>query len=183
MRRHHTVLAVAVVTGAQQDDGWQSDPAAHGVHHHRACKVMELVARDRLDPGLHAKVLVPGNALKEGVNKAHNHRRGDQLGPKLGPLGDAARNDGGNGRRKGQQKEELDQVVAVLGGQLLGPHKEGGAISHAVTDHKINHSGDRKVHQDLDQGVDLVLFANRAQLQEGKSSVHGQHHDAAQQNK
>ena len=101
----------------------------------------------------------------------------------LGAFGDAARNDGGNGGSEGQQKEELDQVITVLGGQLLGPHKESGAVGHAVAHHKINHGGHRKIHQDFDQRVDLVLFANRAQLQKCKTGVHGQHHDAAQQNK
>ena len=52
-----------------------------------------------------------------------------------------------------------------------------------VTDDKVNHCRDRKVDQDFDQGIDLVFLANCAQFQEGKSCVHGQHHDAAQQNK
>ncbi len=134
---------------------------------------MELIARERLDPSLHAKVLIPDNALEEGVNKTHDHRRGDQLRPELCPLGNAARNDGGVGGGKGQQKEELDQVVAVFGGQLLGSHKEGVAISYAVTDHKINPSGYRKIHQDFDQRIDLVLFADRAQLQKSKTSAQG----------
>jgi hypothetical protein len=56
-----------------------------------------------------------------------------------------------------------------------------GAIGHAITHDEIHHGGHREVHQDFDQGIDLVLFANGAQLQKGKTGVHGQHHDAAQQ--
>ena len=37
------------------------------------------------------------------------------------------------------------------------------------------------VDQDLDQGVDLVFLANRAEFEEGETSVHGQDHDAAKQ--
>ena len=102
MCRNFAVFTVTVVTRTQQNDRRQSDPAAHGVDHHRARKVMELIARERLDPGLHAKVLVPDNALKEGVDKAHDHCCGDQLWPELGPLGNAPRNDGGYGGGKGQ---------------------------------------------------------------------------------
>ena len=153
------------------------------MHDHRTGKVVKFIARGRLDPGLHAKVLVPSDALKEGVHKTDNHSSGDQLGPELGPLGNAARNDGGNGRSKGQQEEKLDQVIAIFGRQLLGTDKEVRAVGHAVANHKINHGGDREVDQDLDQRIDLVLFANCSQLQKRKTGVHGQDHDAAQQYK
>ena len=46
---------------------------------------------------------------------------------------------------------------------------------------KIDDGGDRKVHQNLDQRIDLVLAAHGAQLQKGKTGMHGQHHDAAEQ--
>ena len=102
---------------------------------------MEFIARGGFDPGLHAKLLVPNDALKEGINQAHNHGRGQQLRVKARPLGNAARDDGRDGGCKGQQKEKLDQLVAVLGGQLLGPHKKVGAVGHPVADQKINHGG------------------------------------------
>jgi hypothetical protein len=38
-----------------------------------------------------------------------------------------------------------------------------------------------EVGQDLDQGIDLVFPAHRAQFQKGEAGVHGQHHDGAQQ--
>jgi hypothetical protein len=68
---------------------------------------VEFGAGQRLDPGLHAEMLVPGNALEEGVDQAHEHGRGDQLGPELGAFGNAARDDGGNGGGEGQQKKNL----------------------------------------------------------------------------
>ena len=79
---------------------------------------MELSACGGLDPGLHAKVLIPGDAFKEGVHKTNNDRGGHQLGPKARAFRNTARNDGGNGSRKSQQKEELDQVIAVPGGNF-----------------------------------------------------------------
>jgi len=51
---------------------------------------MELLAGDGLDPGLHSKVLVPGDALEEGVDEAHDHGGGNQLWPEFGAFGDAA---------------------------------------------------------------------------------------------
>ncbi|MDT4856540.1 hypothetical protein FQZ97_909340 [compost metagenome] len=181
MGRHAAVLAVAVGARAQEDDGGQRDPAAHGVHHHGAGEVVEDRARGRFDPGLHAEVAVPGDAFKEGVDEADDDGRCDQLRPELGAFGDAAGNDGRNGGREGQQEEELHQLVAVFLGQRLGAHEERGTVGHAVAHDEIGDGGDRKVHQDLDQGVDLVFLANRAQLQKGETRVHGQDHDAAEQ--
>jgi hypothetical protein len=143
---------------------------------------MEFFAGQHLDPGLDAETLVPHDALEERVDKADDHRGGNQLRPKARPLRNATGNDGRNGRGEGEQKEELHQLVAVLGRQLLGAHEEARAIGHAIAHQKIGHGGDRKVHQDLDQGIHLVLFADRAQLEKGKTRVHGQHHDAAEQN-
>ena len=150
--------------------------------HHAAGKVVELGAGQCLDPGLHAEMLVPGNALEEGVDQAHDHGRGDQLGPELGAFGNAARDDGGNGGGKGQQKEELDQAIAVECRQLLGAHEKVRAVGHAIAEREINHGGDREVDQDLDQGIDLVLAAHGAQLQKSETGVHGQDHDGAHQN-
>ncbi len=182
MSRHGAVLAVAVGAGAQQDDSRQRDPATDGMHHDGAGKVVKFISRCGLDPGLHAEVLVPGNTFEERVHKADDDSRCDQLRPEFGAFGDSPRNDGGNGGGKRQQEEELHQVVTVLRGQLIRTDKEGGAIGHRIAHQKVGHGGDRKVDQDLDQCIDLVLFANRAQLQKCEPGMHGQNHDAAQQN-
>ena len=149
------------------------------MNHHGTRKIVKLLASGGLDPSLHTKVLVPCDALKDGIDKSHDARRGDELRPKLGALGNATRYDGRNGCSKGQQKEKFDQIVAIFSGQLFRTHKEIGAIRNAVTHDKINHCRDREVDQDFDQGINLVFLANGAQLQKGKSRVHGQHHDAA----
>jgi hypothetical protein len=110
---------------------------------------MKLFTGGGLEPSLHTKVLVPGNAFKEWVNHANDHTRGHELGPELGPLGNAAGNDGGNGRSKCEQEKELDQVVTVLGGQLLCTHKEVCAIGHGITHHKVRDGGHREVHKNF----------------------------------
>ncbi len=102
---------------------------------------MELSACGGLDPGLHAIVLIPDNTFEKWVNQAHDDCRCNQLGPELGALRNAARNDGRNGCRKSQQKEELHQLIAILGSQLLCAHKETGAVSHAIANQKIRDSG------------------------------------------
>ena len=102
MRRNGTVFAVAVAACAQQDHRGQGQPAAHGVHHHRACKVVKLSAGVGQQPGLDAPLLVPSHTFIQGVDHAHQNRSSDQLWPKLGALGNAAGDDGGNGGRKGQ---------------------------------------------------------------------------------
>ena len=110
MRAHGAIAAVAVGPGAQQQHGGEADPAPHGVHDDAAGKVMELRAGEGLQPSLEAQQLVPGHALEHGVKKAHQHRRGDELRPEARTLGNAARDDGGNSRREGQQEEELGPV-------------------------------------------------------------------------
>ena len=179
MRRHQPVFAVAVAARTQQQHSRQRQPTTHGVHHHRACKIMELFSGQRFDPGLYAEMLIPDNALEEGVDQPDDHCRGDQLGVKTGTLGNAARDDGRNGRRKSQQKEKLHQLIAVFGCQLFGAHKKVAAIGHAVADGKVNNGRDGEVHQNLHQRIDLVFFAHRAELEKCKAGMHGQHHDAA----
>jgi hypothetical protein len=70
------------------------------------------------------KVLVPGDAFEEGIDQAHQHRRGDQLRIELGALGDAAGDDGRDGGGKGQQEEELDQLEAALLASVSAPAKK-----------------------------------------------------------
>ena len=112
------------------------------MHHDRTGEVMKFFARQRLDPGLHAKMLVPGDALEEGVDKAHNGGGCQQLGPKLCTFGNAARHDGGNGCGKRQQEEELDQSVSTVHCQGFCADKEVGAIGNAIAHGEIHHGGD-----------------------------------------
>ena len=141
MRRHSAVFAVAVVTCTQQDDRGQSNPAAHGVHYNRARKVVKLFTGGGLDPSLHTEVLVPRDALKEGIDKTHDTSRCNELGPKLRAFSNATRNDGGNGGSESQQEKELHQVIAIFGSQSFGAHKKASAIGDGITHHKINHCG------------------------------------------
>ena len=138
---HAAVLAVAVAARAQQQHRRQRDPAAHRVHHHRAGEIVELLAREPLDPALPAEVLVPGHALEERVHEADDDGRGDELRAEARALGNAARDDGRNGRREGQQEEELHQRVAVVQGQVIGSHQEGGAVGHRVADEEVGDGG------------------------------------------
>ena len=84
------------------------------MHHDGAGEIVELLAEAGLEPGLDAEGLVPGDAFEEGIDEADEQEGGDQLRTEPGALGDAARNDGGNGGGEGQQEEELGQLVAVL---------------------------------------------------------------------
>ena len=68
-----------------------------------------------------------------------------------------------------------------LAQQLFGRFQERYAVGDRKADQEIDDGGNRPVGEDLDKGVDLVLLADRAQFQKGKAGVHGQHHDAAQQ--
>ena len=111
--RDRAVLAVAVAARAQQQHGRQREPAAHRVDHDRAGEVMELRAGQRLDPGLHAEALVPGDAFEQRIDQADDDGGGHQLRPEPGALGDAAGNDGRDGGGESQQEEELHQLVAV----------------------------------------------------------------------
>ena len=74
---------------------------------------MKLFSGQRFDPGLHAEMLVPDNALEKGINQADDDSCCDQLRIKAGAFGNAAGNDGRDGCGKGEQKEELDQLVAI----------------------------------------------------------------------
>ncbi|MNV65941.1 hypothetical protein D3C71_1586650 [compost metagenome] len=152
------------------------------MHHNRAGKVVKLIPGDRFDPALHPKMVIPGDALEKRIHKTHNHRRRHQLRPELGALGNAPRHNGRNSRRKREQEEEFDEVVPTLLCQRFRPHKEVCAIGHPIAHHEIRHGGHGEIHQDLHQRIDLIFFANRAQLQKGEARVHGQYHDGPQQN-
>ena len=141
---------------------------------------MKLGASQAFDPGLNAQVLIPDNAFEKRVDQSDDHGGGNQLRPELGAFCNATRDDGRYGRRESQQKEESDQLVAILGCQFFCAHQETGAVGDAVANHEIDDGGNRKVHQNLDQGVDLVLAAHGAEFQKCKTGMHGEHHDGAQ---
>jgi hypothetical protein len=63
------LLGVAPVARAEQEHGGQCDPAAHRMHDDRSGKVVELLAIGRLEPGLDAEGLIPGDALEERIDE------------------------------------------------------------------------------------------------------------------
>ena len=63
---------------------------------------MKLLPGECLDPGLHPKMVIPGDPLKKRIHKTDNHRRRHQLRPKFGALGDSPRHNRRNGRSKGE---------------------------------------------------------------------------------
>jgi hypothetical protein len=158
------------------------------MHDDRAREVVELGAQLGFEEGLlQAKILVPDDAFKEGVEQADNQGRGDALGQELGALGDAARDDGWHGRCEGAQEEEPHQrealPVVALGAAAdgLGIEEERHPIGDGETDEKVGDCGNGEVDQDLAQRVDLVLVPDGAGFQEGKAAVHGKHQHRADQ--
>ena len=168
------------MTCAQQQDGGKSDPATDGMHHHRPGEVVKVLAEQALYPILPTQASAPGHAFENGVDQSNQDGRGDQLRPKLGSLGNAARNNGGNGCGKGGQEEELHQIIATrsktapadLAGNHTGAGQECDAIGHGITHKEIGKGRDRKVCNNFNQGIDLILLANSTELQERESSVH-----------
>ncbi len=63
---------------------------------------MKFSTSKSLDPGLHAKMLVPGNAFKKRVHKTNDDRCCNQLRVKTRAFCDTSRNNGRNGSGKGQ---------------------------------------------------------------------------------
>ena len=75
-------------------------------------------------------------------------------------------------------------AVILLGARskLFRADEEAGPVGNRVANQEVHDRGDRKVDQDLDQGIDLIFLSDRSQFEKGKTGMHGQHHDAAQQN-
>src|SRR5574343_598559 len=176
------VLAVATVARTKQKHGRQRNPPSHGMDDDGTGKVVEFLAKGSLQPGMDAKGLVPGDAFKEWINEADEQESGDQLRMKSGPFGNTAGNDGRNGGSEGEQEEELGQLVTVPFHQRVYAGKEMGTVGNAVADEEIGDGRYPEIAQDLDQGIYLVFFANGAEFEKGKTCVHGQHHDGAEQN-
>jgi hypothetical protein len=182
MRRNAAVLLIAPAPRAEQDHGGEANPAADRMHHHRAGEVVELFTEAGFQRGLDAVGLVPGDALEERVDEADQQEGGGELRAEARAFGDAAGDDGRDRRSEGQQEEELGEFIAALLHQGFGAGEEMYAVGDAVADEEVGQGRDRKVAQDLDQRIDLVLLAHRAQLQKGKAGMHGQDHDGAEQN-
>ena len=149
MRCHPAVAVVASVARPQQQDCRQRHPAAKGMHHHAAGKIVEGLTELRLDHRLQAKVVVPDHAFEQRIEHSNDYRGGDQLRHKPRPLSDAPRDDGWDGRRKRQQKEELDEVIAGVLSQRRGICEKTHTISDAVADKEVGQGRHRKIDQDL----------------------------------
>ena len=151
---------------------------------------MELGAKGPFHEVLEAVVVVPGQALEEGINQRHQHEGRDELRIELGAFGDAARDDRRNGGREGQEEEELHQVIALGRKAAAFGHardhlralQEANAVSQAVADEEIGDGGGREIHQDLHERVDLRAFAHGTHFEKREARVHGEHHDRADQN-
>ena len=140
------------------------------------------------EPVLNAKIAVPDNAFKEGIDQPDNDRGGQHLRPEFGALGNAARDDRRNRCCKGRQKEEFDQCKALQregrigAAEIGGAHEEGHAIGDPIADEEIGDGGKGEIHHDLDQGVDLILVADSAHLEKGKAAMHGKDQNGPEQN-
>ena len=138
---------------------------------------MECRAKLALQPLLHTKAAVPGNAFEQWIDQADDQEGADQHGIEAGAFGNATTDDGGNGRGKGQQEEEFSQIETVIGNQGARAAHERLSICDAVAEEKIGHGRSGEIGDDLHQRIDLVFTADCAQLQKGKPGMHGQHHD------
>ena len=151
------------------------------MYHHGTGEIMELRAEAGAQPCLETEIPIPGQTLEERVDETDEEKRRRQLGLKAGTLGNAAGNDGGNRSREGEEKEELHQFVAVLLRQDAGAAHEIGTVGHPIANEEVSDGGHGKIGEYLDQGIDLILPAHRAQFEKSKTGVHGKHHDGAQE--
>jgi len=71
----------------------------------------------------------------------------------------------------------------ALPGQDGGGEEEAGAIGYGEADEEVGDGGNREIHQDLHQGVHLVLAAHGADFEECEAAMHGEHKDCANQHK
>jgi hypothetical protein len=158
------------------------------VHDDGAGKVVKLLAQHALEEALlEAVVLVPDDALEEGIGEADDQRRGDALRGEPRALGDAARDDGGHCGGESAQEEEFDERQPLRieafrrTVERLGIDEEGDAVGDGVADEEISHRRYGEIDQDLAQRVDLVLVAHRTGFQEREAAVHGEHEHRAHQ--
>ena len=183
MRGNATVLLIAPAPRPQQQHRGQGDPATDGVHHDASRKIVERYAKSRLQPCLESQVAVPDDAFEERIDQANDQEGCQQLGHEARPLGDAAGDDCRNRRGESQQEEELHQLVTRARGKLVRAMHEAAAVGNGVADEEIGDGRYREVRKNFDQGVDLILLADRSDFEKGESRMHREHHDGAQQDK
>ncbi|MNE01854.1 hypothetical protein D3C80_943060 [compost metagenome] len=135
--RHQLAIAVTPVARAEQQHCRQGQPTAHGMHHHRAGKVMEAGAEPGLQPGLQAQIAIPDDAFEEGIDQCDDQRRSAHLRSKARPLGDTAGNDCRDRRGKGQQEKELHQAVTMLMTEHRRRLQEIHAIGNPVANEEV----------------------------------------------
>ena len=121
MRKSH--LAIAAVTGAEQQDCRQRDPAAHRMHDDRASEIVELLAEAAFSQAWMPK---PGSrrCLQRRDNEADDEEGGGELRVELGALSNAAGNDRRDGGRKGEQEEELVSSNPFFSASTSAPTKK-----------------------------------------------------------
>ena len=175
------VLRVASPPRTEQNHRHEADPASDRMNDYRSGEIVELRAESAFQPGLHAEVLVPCDALEERIHERHQQHRRGQLRIKAGAFGNPARHDRRDCRSEGQQEEEFHQVIAIPLGEFFGPDKKADPIRNAVTDAEIGDCGHREIGEDFHQGVHLVLGTHRAKFQKSKTRVHREHHDCTEQ--
>ncbi len=90
------------MAGAEQENSRKRNPPPHRMHNDRPGKIMKFCTVACFQPSLNTEGVVPGNAFKEGIDKADQHKSCNQLRMKFGTFSDTARNNGGNGGGKGQ---------------------------------------------------------------------------------
>ena len=149
MRRDAALLRVAAAARTEHQHGDEPDPAADRVHDDAPGEVVELLAERALEPRLNAEVLVPGDALEERVDEAHQQERRRELRVEPRALGDAAGDDRGDRRGEGEQEEELDELVAALLGERLRAGEEIDAVGDRVADEEVRDGRHREVDEDL----------------------------------
>ncbi len=141
---------------------------------------MERGAKIVFQPCLETVIFTPDQPFIEGVDQGDQHDGSQHIGPEAYALGNAAGDDGRDGGGKGEQKEEMHQLVAVgdlaNGQQLRNRSKEGDAIGNVETDQEVGDSREAEVGQHTHQRIDLILFSHRSCFQKSKACMHGQHH-------
>ncbi len=135
------------------------------------------------------KFLFQTIAFEERISKADDQRRRGALRQEACALGDAARDDGRDGRSEGGEEEELHErhalTIEALGGagNGFGVGEEIDAVGDGVADEKIRDGRNGEIDKDFDEGVDLILVAHRADFEEGEAAVHGEDENGADQQK
>ncbi len=164
----------------KQNHGDQADPAAYGMHHDRAGKIVESCSETLLEPSLNAEILVPCNPLEKRVHEPDQQKRSGYLRIEFRAFRYPAGHDSGNRGCESEQEEKLDQLIAVVLSQMCRPVEELDAVGDVIADKKIGYGRHGEIRQDLYQGVNLILAANGAEFEKREAGVHCKHHDRAE---